>query len=156
MTYRKSLSKDRDEELKCNNPEFYLRVEELFKEEKSCRQNTSCSVSILSQLLPPPVIERHKDGISVTGLPISSPLRHVLKPRTETKSVSSESGKAEYSHVKVGTDVSAAETRLHCLGPLPGAKPGNVHPPAPSLHFCFCKGWLSRFRIVQRPFGICL
>ncbi|TMS17922.1 trafficking protein particle complex subunit 9 isoform X2 [Larimichthys crocea] len=40
------------------------------------------------------------DGISVTGLPISSPLRQVLKPRAETKNVSSESGKAEYSHVK--------------------------------------------------------
>ncbi|TKS88669.1 Trafficking protein particle complex subunit 9 NIK- and IKBKB-binding protein [Collichthys lucidus] len=40
------------------------------------------------------------DGISVTGLPISSPLRQVLKPRAETKTVSSESGKAEYSHVK--------------------------------------------------------
>uniref|UniRef100_A0A8D3BFR2 Trafficking protein particle complex subunit 9 n=1 Tax=Scophthalmus maximus TaxID=52904 RepID=A0A8D3BFR2_SCOMX len=41
------------------------------------------------------------DGISVTGLPISSPLRQVLKPRTETKTVGSESGKAEYSHIKV-------------------------------------------------------
>ncbi|XP_047188008.1 trafficking protein particle complex subunit 9 isoform X2 [Scophthalmus maximus] len=40
------------------------------------------------------------DGISVTGLPISSPLRQVLKPRTETKTVGSESGKAEYSHIK--------------------------------------------------------
>ncbi|XP_034747300.1 trafficking protein particle complex subunit 9 isoform X4 [Etheostoma cragini] len=40
------------------------------------------------------------DGISVTGLPISSPLRQVLKPRPENKSVSSESGKAEYSHIK--------------------------------------------------------
>ncbi|XP_029298705.1 trafficking protein particle complex subunit 9 isoform X2 [Cottoperca gobio] len=40
------------------------------------------------------------DGISVTGLPISSPLRQVLKPRSETKTVSSESGKTEYSHIK--------------------------------------------------------
>ncbi|XP_035848713.1 trafficking protein particle complex subunit 9 isoform X2 [Sander lucioperca] len=40
------------------------------------------------------------DGISVTGLPISSPLRQVLKPRPENKTVSSESGKAEYSHIK--------------------------------------------------------
>ncbi|XP_069559481.1 trafficking protein particle complex subunit 9 [Brachyistius frenatus] len=40
------------------------------------------------------------DGISVTGLPISSPLRQLLKPRAETKAVSSESGKAEYSHMK--------------------------------------------------------
>ncbi|XP_062265849.1 trafficking protein particle complex subunit 9 isoform X1 [Platichthys flesus] len=40
------------------------------------------------------------DGISVTGLPISSPLRQVLKPRPETKPVSSESGKTEYSHIK--------------------------------------------------------
>uniref|UniRef100_A0A667Y007 Trafficking protein particle complex subunit 9 n=1 Tax=Myripristis murdjan TaxID=586833 RepID=A0A667Y007_9TELE len=40
------------------------------------------------------------DGISVTGLPISSPLRQVLKPRAETKPVSSESGKAEYNHIK--------------------------------------------------------
>ncbi|CAN9504089.1 unnamed protein product [Ophioblennius macclurei] len=40
------------------------------------------------------------DGISVTGLPISSPLRQVLKPRSESKPLGSESGKAEYSHVK--------------------------------------------------------
>ncbi|KAK9527239.1 hypothetical protein VZT92_015892 [Zoarces viviparus] len=40
------------------------------------------------------------DGISVMGLPISSPLRQVLKPRPENKSVGSESGKAEYSHIK--------------------------------------------------------
>ncbi|XP_075867291.1 trafficking protein particle complex subunit 9 isoform X1 [Nelusetta ayraudi] len=40
------------------------------------------------------------DGISVTGLPISSPLRQVLKPRSDSRPVSSESGKAEYNHVK--------------------------------------------------------
>ncbi|XP_037549507.1 trafficking protein particle complex subunit 9 [Nematolebias whitei] len=40
------------------------------------------------------------DGISVTGLHVCSPFRQVLKPRSETKSVSSESGKAEYSHIK--------------------------------------------------------
>ncbi|XP_024113727.1 trafficking protein particle complex subunit 9 isoform X2 [Oryzias melastigma] len=40
------------------------------------------------------------DGISVTGWPISSPLRQVLKPRPESKPLGSESGKAEYSHVK--------------------------------------------------------
>ncbi|XP_051926275.1 trafficking protein particle complex subunit 9 isoform X3 [Hippocampus zosterae] len=40
------------------------------------------------------------DGISVTGLPISSPLRQVLKPRPESKPVSGESGKGEYSHIK--------------------------------------------------------
>ncbi|XP_034016028.1 LOW QUALITY PROTEIN: trafficking protein particle complex subunit 9 [Thalassophryne amazonica] len=40
------------------------------------------------------------DGISVTGLPISSPLRQVLKPRSENKTVSGESGKTEYSHIK--------------------------------------------------------
>ncbi|XP_039593628.1 trafficking protein particle complex subunit 9 [Polypterus senegalus] len=42
------------------------------------------------------------DGISVTGLPISSPLRQVLKPRTESKPLnSSESNKSgEYNHVK--------------------------------------------------------
>ncbi|KAJ8273344.1 hypothetical protein GJAV_G00100540 [Gymnothorax javanicus] len=40
------------------------------------------------------------DGISVTGLPISSPLRQVLKPRAESKTVSTESGKSEYNHVK--------------------------------------------------------
>lgn len=43
------------------------------------------------------------DGISVTGLPISSPLRQVLKPRAESKSVGSESGRAEYSHIKVSS-----------------------------------------------------
>lgn len=43
------------------------------------------------------------DGISVTGLPISSPLRQVLKPRSDSRPVSSESGKAEYNHVKVIT-----------------------------------------------------
>ncbi|KAI9548568.1 hypothetical protein NQZ68_007435 [Dissostichus eleginoides] len=41
-----------------------------------------------------------QDGISVTGLPINSPLRHVLKPRSENKTVGSESGRAEYSHIK--------------------------------------------------------
>uniref|UniRef100_A0A674MYT4 Trafficking protein particle complex subunit 9 n=1 Tax=Takifugu rubripes TaxID=31033 RepID=A0A674MYT4_TAKRU len=40
------------------------------------------------------------DGISVTGLPISSPLRQVLKSRSENKPVGSEPGKSEYSHVK--------------------------------------------------------
>ncbi|XP_063041125.1 trafficking protein particle complex subunit 9 [Engraulis encrasicolus] len=40
------------------------------------------------------------DGISVTGLPISSPLRQVLKPRAESKPVSSEAGKAEHNHLK--------------------------------------------------------
>jgi hypothetical protein len=42
------------------------------------------------------------DGISVTGLPISSPLRQVLKPRAETKPLGSESSKTDYNHVKVG------------------------------------------------------
>uniref|UniRef100_A0A8C7NRX5 Trafficking protein particle complex subunit 9 n=1 Tax=Oncorhynchus mykiss TaxID=8022 RepID=A0A8C7NRX5_ONCMY len=40
------------------------------------------------------------DGISVTGLPISSPLRQVLKPRAETKPLGSESSKTDYNHVK--------------------------------------------------------
>uniref|UniRef100_A0A8C2YZF9 Trafficking protein particle complex subunit 9 n=1 Tax=Cyclopterus lumpus TaxID=8103 RepID=A0A8C2YZF9_CYCLU len=40
------------------------------------------------------------DGLSVTGLPISSPLRQLLKPRPENKTFGSESGKAEYSHIK--------------------------------------------------------
>uniref|UniRef100_A0A1A8EUR1 Trafficking protein particle complex 9 n=2 Tax=Nothobranchius korthausae TaxID=1143690 RepID=A0A1A8EUR1_9TELE len=40
------------------------------------------------------------DGISVTGLPICSPLRQVLKPRPETKPISNDSGKLEYSHIK--------------------------------------------------------
>ncbi|XP_067111585.1 trafficking protein particle complex subunit 9 [Osmerus mordax] len=40
------------------------------------------------------------DGISVTGLPISSPLRQLLKPRAEAKPLGSESSKAEYNHVK--------------------------------------------------------
>nr|XP_006635914.2 PREDICTED: trafficking protein particle complex subunit 9 isoform X1 [Lepisosteus oculatus]XP_015212807.1 PREDICTED: trafficking protein particle complex subunit 9 isoform X1 [Lepisosteus oculatus] len=42
------------------------------------------------------------DGISVTGLPISSPLRQVLKPRAESKTVNpSEASKAgEYNHIK--------------------------------------------------------
>ncbi|XP_059899659.1 LOW QUALITY PROTEIN: trafficking protein particle complex subunit 9 [Gadus macrocephalus] len=43
--------------------------------------------------------ELNDDGISVTGLPISSPLRHVLKPRAE-KSGGTEGGKTEYSHIK--------------------------------------------------------
>uniref|UniRef100_A0A3Q3L5L3 Trafficking protein particle complex subunit 9 n=1 Tax=Mastacembelus armatus TaxID=205130 RepID=A0A3Q3L5L3_9TELE len=41
------------------------------------------------------------DGISVTGLPISSPLRQVLKPRPDNKPVSSESGKVEPCHVTI-------------------------------------------------------
>lgn len=44
------------------------------------------------------------DGISVTGLPISSPLRQVLKSRSDNKPVSGEPGKSEYSHVKVGQE----------------------------------------------------
>ncbi|XP_064836227.1 trafficking protein particle complex subunit 9-like isoform X2 [Oncorhynchus masou masou] len=40
------------------------------------------------------------DGISVTGPPISSPLRQVLKPRAETKPLGSESSKTDYNHVK--------------------------------------------------------
>lgn len=52
------------------------------------------------------------DGISVTGLPISSPLRQVLKPRSENKPVGSEAGKSEYSHVKVNTSP--------CTGPRRG------------------------------------
>uniref|UniRef100_A0AAY4D286 Trafficking protein particle complex 9 n=1 Tax=Denticeps clupeoides TaxID=299321 RepID=A0AAY4D286_9TELE len=42
------------------------------------------------------------DGISVTGLPISSPLRQVLKPRPESKALSADPGKNEKStcHVK--------------------------------------------------------
>ncbi|XP_047675211.1 trafficking protein particle complex subunit 9 isoform X5 [Tachysurus fulvidraco] len=40
------------------------------------------------------------DGISVTGLPISSPLRQVLKPRPENKQVNSDASKNEYNNVK--------------------------------------------------------
>ncbi|KAK3558157.1 hypothetical protein QTP86_011880 [Hemibagrus guttatus] len=40
------------------------------------------------------------DGISVTGLPISSPLRQVLKPRPENKQVNSDANKNEYNNVK--------------------------------------------------------
>uniref|UniRef100_A0A3P8Y5W5 Trafficking protein particle complex 9 n=1 Tax=Esox lucius TaxID=8010 RepID=A0A3P8Y5W5_ESOLU len=41
------------------------------------------------------------NGISVTGLPISSPLRQVLKPRAETRPPGSESSKTDYNHVKM-------------------------------------------------------
>ncbi|XP_031441795.1 trafficking protein particle complex subunit 9 isoform X2 [Clupea harengus] len=40
------------------------------------------------------------DGISVTGLSISSPLRQVLKSRAENKTAGTEPGKSEYNHVK--------------------------------------------------------
>ncbi|KAI7798554.1 putative trafficking protein particle complex subunit 9 [Triplophysa rosa] len=40
------------------------------------------------------------DGISVTGLPVSSPLRQVLKSRSENKSVGADTSKNEYNHVK--------------------------------------------------------
>uniref|UniRef100_A0AAY4D577 Trafficking protein particle complex 9 n=1 Tax=Denticeps clupeoides TaxID=299321 RepID=A0AAY4D577_9TELE len=40
------------------------------------------------------------DGISVTGLPISSPLRQVLKPRPESKALSADPGKNEHTHFK--------------------------------------------------------
>ncbi|KAL4629907.1 trafficking protein particle complex subunit 9 isoform X1 [Arapaima gigas] len=40
------------------------------------------------------------DGISITGLPISSPLRQVLKPRAESKPISAEANKTEYNHIK--------------------------------------------------------
>uniref|UniRef100_A0A8C1GSN4 Trafficking protein particle complex 9 n=1 Tax=Cyprinus carpio TaxID=7962 RepID=A0A8C1GSN4_CYPCA len=42
------------------------------------------------------------DGISVTGLPVSSPLRQVLKPRAENKPVGTDASKNEFNHVKVG------------------------------------------------------
>uniref|UniRef100_A0A672RI94 Trafficking protein particle complex subunit 9 n=1 Tax=Sinocyclocheilus grahami TaxID=75366 RepID=A0A672RI94_SINGR len=41
------------------------------------------------------------DGISVTGLPVSSPLRQVLKPRAENKPVGSDASKNEFNHVKM-------------------------------------------------------
>ncbi|RXN09353.1 trafficking particle complex subunit 9 isoform X1 [Labeo rohita] len=40
------------------------------------------------------------DGISVTGLPVSSPLRQVLKPRAENKPVGTDASKNEFNHVK--------------------------------------------------------
>lgn len=43
------------------------------------------------------------DGISVTGLSISSPLRQVLKPRSETKPMGTESGKPEHNQGKVSS-----------------------------------------------------
>ncbi|TRY85943.1 hypothetical protein DNTS_032709 [Danionella cerebrum] len=42
-------------------------------------------------------------GISVTGLPVSSPLRQVLKPRPENKAAGNDASKNEYNHVKVST-----------------------------------------------------
>ncbi|KAK1788745.1 hypothetical protein P4O66_002557 [Electrophorus voltai] len=52
------------------------------------------------------------DGISVTGLPISSPLRQVLKPRPENKQVNkqvnTDSNKSDYNHVKTALLVDAA------------------------------------------------
>lgn len=65
----------------------------------------SLSMSLLSVFF--------SDGISVTGLPISSPLRQVLKPRPETKSVGGESGKAEYSHTKVKKSKHYIFSALH-------------------------------------------
>lgn len=43
------------------------------------------------------------DGISVSGLPLSSPFRQVVKPRVEAKPINpQESSKAgDFSHVKV-------------------------------------------------------
>ncbi|XP_051526754.1 trafficking protein particle complex subunit 9-like isoform X2 [Myxocyprinus asiaticus] len=40
------------------------------------------------------------DGISVTGLPVSSPLRQVLKPCSENKPAGTDANKNEYNHVK--------------------------------------------------------
>uniref|UniRef100_A0A672RIA5 Trafficking protein particle complex subunit 9 n=1 Tax=Sinocyclocheilus grahami TaxID=75366 RepID=A0A672RIA5_SINGR len=51
------------------------------------------------------------DGISVTGLPVSSPLRQVLKPRAENKPVGSDASKNEFNHVKVGI-LSSSYTHL--------------------------------------------
>nr|XP_021157062.1 trafficking protein particle complex subunit 9-like [Columba livia] len=55
----------------------------------------SCQENLLQDL--------SDDGISVTGLPLSSPFRQVVKPRVETKPVNpQESSKVgDFSHVKV-------------------------------------------------------
>ena len=71
------------------------------------RPTCVCACSTMTTWCCPNVLP---DGISVTGLPISSPLRHVLKPRAE-KSGGTEGGKTEYSHIKVKTH------------PYPGGKP---------------------------------
>ena len=84
------------------------------------------------------------DGISVTGLPISSPLRQLLKPRAEAKPLGSESSKAEYNQVKV---------RLCPLLPPPNAPPRSPagtdeagHIPALSVHdLLICISWLVVF-----------
>ncbi len=55
------------------------------------------------------------DGISVTGLPISSPLRQVLKPRTENKPVGTDASKNEFNHIKVLILSSSWTHSLHFL-----------------------------------------
>ncbi|KAJ7410196.1 Trafficking protein particle complex subunit 9 [Willisornis vidua] len=60
----------------------------------------SCQENLLQDL--------SDDGISVSGLPLSSPFRQVVKPRVETKALNpQESSKAgDFSHVKVILDAS--------------------------------------------------
>ncbi|XP_061597659.1 trafficking protein particle complex subunit 9-like [Cololabis saira] len=67
--------------------------------------SVSLSVSIRAQLdfsgQENLLQDLNDDGISITGLPISSPLRQVLKPvRSDSKTLVGDPAKNEYSHVK--------------------------------------------------------
>uniref|UniRef100_A0A8C2TEK7 Trafficking protein particle complex subunit 9 n=1 Tax=Coturnix japonica TaxID=93934 RepID=A0A8C2TEK7_COTJA len=73
----------------------------------------SCQENLLQDL--------NDDGISVSGLPLSSPFRQVVKPRVEAKPVNpQESSKGgDFSHVKV-SDIKTSEICFDCSRGSPG------------------------------------
>lgn len=79
------------------------------------RLATPSSLRFLHDRVTAAVFFFFSDGISVTGLPISSPLRQLLKPRSETRAFGSESGRAEYSHVKVSAPSHAVQGARRCF-----------------------------------------
>uniref|UniRef100_A0A8C3Q2Z8 Trafficking protein particle complex 9 n=1 Tax=Chrysolophus pictus TaxID=9089 RepID=A0A8C3Q2Z8_CHRPC len=73
----------------------------------------SCQENLLQDL--------NDDGISVSGLPLSSPFRQVVKPRVEAKPVNpQESSKGgDFSHVKV-SDIKISKICFYCSRGSPG------------------------------------
>lgn len=87
---------------------------EIMHHNNASRLATPSSLRFLHDRVTAAVFFFFSDGISVTGLPISSPLRQLLKPRSETRAFGSESGRAEYSHVKVSDRRPAECTKPRC------------------------------------------
>lgn len=76
---------------------------------------------IPAALLTPSVLPFLPDGISVSGFPLSSPFRQVVRPRADSKATNPpEGGKpGDPSHVKVSRPPCAACLAARRSGPLP-------------------------------------